>query len=398
MIYLFNPDHDMALANGKTNYMPPESARQMAADLALLPLWYALPRAQVLAAPDCHLADFLNRLQLRLNISASLVGMREVVQSERPVFCPWGWNPSLRRKLEQQGISRRFLPSDAYMETLRRFSHRRFAVELLPKLRTSRFFCGESAYLQTVDECRAFVESRTQSLLKAPLSGSGKGLCWCNGRFTPSVSGWCRRVIASQGGVAGEPVYEKVLDFALEFHSGNGEIRFLGYSIFCTTPNGKYAGNELGSNEEMARRLSSLVPLGELLALQSRLENELQCIARFYNGFLGVDMMVCHFPGHVPEYRIHPCVEVNLRTNMGVVARLLSDNYLVPGAHGIFRISHHPDNRTLLAAHRQLSQQFPLSTRNGKVRSGYLPLVPVTPASQYHAFAVVTPRDVPVLP
>ena len=33
-LYIFNPDHDLALASGDVNYMPPASARQMAADLA----------------------------------------------------------------------------------------------------------------------------------------------------------------------------------------------------------------------------------------------------------------------------------------------------------------------------------------------------------------------------
>ncbi|BDW79475.1 hypothetical protein BFINE_52700 [Bacteroides finegoldii DSM 17565] len=40
-LYLFNPEHDLALASGEINYMPPASARQMATELALLPVWYA---------------------------------------------------------------------------------------------------------------------------------------------------------------------------------------------------------------------------------------------------------------------------------------------------------------------------------------------------------------------
>ena len=40
-LHIFNPDADMALADGKENYIAPASARLMARDLALLPLWYA---------------------------------------------------------------------------------------------------------------------------------------------------------------------------------------------------------------------------------------------------------------------------------------------------------------------------------------------------------------------
>ena len=48
-LYLFNPDSDLALANNETNYIAPVSARRMAQDLALLPVWYADPYNAVLA-------------------------------------------------------------------------------------------------------------------------------------------------------------------------------------------------------------------------------------------------------------------------------------------------------------------------------------------------------------
>lgn len=40
-MYLFNPEHDLALANFSPNYTPPASAALMAAELALLPAWYS---------------------------------------------------------------------------------------------------------------------------------------------------------------------------------------------------------------------------------------------------------------------------------------------------------------------------------------------------------------------
>ena len=42
MIYYFNPDTELALKAGKsTYYIAPAPVRQMAEDLALLPLWLA---------------------------------------------------------------------------------------------------------------------------------------------------------------------------------------------------------------------------------------------------------------------------------------------------------------------------------------------------------------------
>ena len=46
-LYVFNPGHDLALANGSASYMMPDSARRFANDLAFLPAWYA-QRADVL--------------------------------------------------------------------------------------------------------------------------------------------------------------------------------------------------------------------------------------------------------------------------------------------------------------------------------------------------------------
>ena len=40
-LFLFNPDHDMALANFTPYYQPPSEIIRMANDLSVLPLWYA---------------------------------------------------------------------------------------------------------------------------------------------------------------------------------------------------------------------------------------------------------------------------------------------------------------------------------------------------------------------
>ena len=66
-LYIFNPDNDLALANGEANYMPPASAQQMASDLALLPAWYAAPGSAVLA-PSAYNLVFLREMQRLLPI------------------------------------------------------------------------------------------------------------------------------------------------------------------------------------------------------------------------------------------------------------------------------------------------------------------------------------------
>lgn len=42
-LYLFNPEHDMALANFTPYYQPPQEIVRMGEELSYLPLWYACP-------------------------------------------------------------------------------------------------------------------------------------------------------------------------------------------------------------------------------------------------------------------------------------------------------------------------------------------------------------------
>ena len=97
--YIFNPDTDLALADGDENYIPPYSATKMAKDLASLPRWYD-------------------------------------IEDSRAVI-PWGWNPALIKKLKAQGIAPDLLPDKEKMERIRQLSHRSLSVHLQKELLTS---------------------------------------------------------------------------------------------------------------------------------------------------------------------------------------------------------------------------------------------------------------------
>lgn len=392
-LYIFNPEHDLALASGETNYMAPASARQMASELALLPMWYAEEGSAVLA-PSAYNLDYLKRMQELLGLSVYLMTEPELASEAELDIRPWGWDAALRKRLSGLGGSEVLLPSMGQLNAWREYSHRSKAVSLLPELQLNKYFCGESYYLKTPEEWKAFVEGRECCLLKAPLSGSGKGLNWCKGIFTPFISGWCTRVAASQGGVIAEPIYNKVADFAMEFYSdGAGEVTFEGYSLFHTGKSGMYEGNCLLSNEAIRKQLSQYVLSEVLTDLENRLKYRLSVlVGTVYKGYLGVDMMVCRFPeDEKPVFRIHPCVEINLRMNMGVIARFLYDRYVHPGSTGRFMIDYHPSEGEALQEHEQMSATYPLEIREGRVYSGYLPLVPVHRRSRYRAWILVTP-------
>lgn len=395
-LYLFNPEHDLALASGETNYMAPASARRMASELALLPMWYAEEGSAVLA-PSAYNLDYVKKIQELLGLSVDLITEPELAIEQDLDIRPWGWDVALRKRLSVLGVDEVLLPSMGQLNDLREYSHRSKAVALLPELQLNEYFCGESYYLKTPEEWKRFVEGRKECLLKAPLSGSGKGLNWCKGIFTPFISGWCTRVAASQGGVIAEPIYNKVEDFAMEFYSdGAGELTFVGYSLFHTGKSGMYEGNRLLSNEAIRKQLAQYIPLEALMDLENCLKYRLSAlVGTVYKGYLGVDMMICRFPeNEKPVFRIHPCVEINLRMNMGVIARFLHDRYVRPGSTGRFVIDYHPSEGEALQEHERMSATYPLESREGRVYSGYLPLVPVHRRSCYRAWIWVTPDNI----
>jgi hypothetical protein len=150
-----------------------------------------------------------------------------------------------------------------------------------------------------------------------------------------------------------------------------------------------YESNVLLSNEMIERRLTAYVPPEALRELRICLERELSArLSSTYTGYLGTDMMICRF-ADAPEYRIHPCVEINLRMTMGVVARLFYNRYVQPETEGIFSLNHFSSPNQSATEHLCLLKKHPLQVSEGKITAGYLSLVPVTPHSQYIVSALI---------
>lgn len=106
-----------------------------------------------------------------------------------------------------------------------------------------------------------------------------------------------------------------------------------------------------------------------------------------YEGYLGVDMMICRTQNG--GYAIHPCVEINLRMNMGVVARLIYDNYVCDGGQGRYVIEYYAKPGEAWHSHLALQEKHPLYLENGKVKSGYLSLTPVENNTSYQAYILI---------
>src|SRR5690554_7830919 len=128
-MYLFNPEHDLALANFSPNYTPPASAALMAAELALLPVWYSDGNPVVAQGKQHRL--HLEAVRQLLPVTSSLISYDEISKHTHQNIIPWGWNPALRKRLITCGVQEEQLPSSAELLQLRNYSHRHHAVRIL---------------------------------------------------------------------------------------------------------------------------------------------------------------------------------------------------------------------------------------------------------------------------
>ncbi|MGL4518948.1 MAG: hypothetical protein ACRCUJ_04350 [Phocaeicola sp.] len=381
-LWLFNPDHDLALGANELHYIAPAAIRQMEEDLALLPLWYAPAGGAVEIANEQLAHSFVAHLGLKPEAIVAKWGSTLY----NKVY-PWGWNKALTHTLLQRGVSVQLLPTQDELFQIRNLSGRLLAVEVLQEL--GRWATGAtSVALYSMESVAAFVSSHSQVILKAPWSGSGKGLRFATGCFDQPLQGWVKRTLALQQYVVCEPFYQKVVDFAMEFESLNGVVRFVGYSIFETDSKGSYQRSLLESNKMLEERLSLYLPEVAFGDLQQQLELILTAqVAAHYQGYLGVDMMICQEVGG--SYWLHPCVEINLRMNMGVVARLFYDRYVTPGSKGYYGVTYQSAPSALLQQSIADEGAYPLQLVDNRIKSGYFSLTPVTAATHYQAYVVL---------
>ena len=372
-LYIFNPENDMALASGSPFYMAPSSAKKMANDLAVLPAWYADAGSEILVNDSRQVEWLGNGCRLPLAVTGVLS-----VSEDHEEIVTWGWSPALKHRL---GVKK-----EIDVDALRLLSSRMTAVNLLPKLRVEGTV-GESSWLSSLENVSAFSIKHDRVLLKAPWSGSGKGIQPLCGLPDDNLKGWIRRVIATQGGVVAEPFYAKIKDFAMEFKVEGQDVSFVGYSLFETDARGIYKENFLASDVTIENILSEYVSRDLLYAVRENLLRELAgVLGGNYQGYLGVDMMVVRCG---EAYFVHPCIEVNLRMNMGVVSRLLFDRFIVPDAVGRYAIEFFPQRGEALKAHESFMAQYEWVMEGGLLRSGYLPLVPVFEDTNYLIYVAV---------
>ena len=268
-VLIFNPENDMALADGGAGYTAPATIRQMRDELHWMPLWWADEGDKVW--------DGEERLTLH----------------EGDEIRPWGWSPALAHQLRQAGVQDEFLPTADQLESLRQLSHRQTAVEALAQCRADGLLgtrmAGESVLCHSIQEVEEALGQWPEALLKAPWSSSGRGLMRSDNAHWQE---WARNILARQGSVAAERWLNKLADFALEFDcDGQGGVEYQGLSLFYTNPQGAYLGNWVAPEGQKFQWLMQYIDPAWLVEVRRWWEERLTHYA--YKGPVGIDMMLC---------------------------------------------------------------------------------------------------------
>lgn len=360
-LYIFNPEHDYALANNDPHFMAPASACQFADECAsFIPF----------IAADDEMTVF--RPYSKKNEPEGFQNVTRVV--------PWGWDRLVVYQLREAGVPDHLLPSSSHLDRLRQLAHRKQTIPAMDFLRarcTDMELPASPVLLTTEEDIADFVAQHHDVLLKSPYSGNGRGNLYAHGAYSETLRRQTSGVIRRQGSVLGEQMYVVVQDFAMEFRCSQGNTSFAGYSLFNTLHYG-YAGNLLMSDETIEDRLSQWVNVGILQKLKDLLIEYINKeIAIMYDGYLGVDMFVYQKDG---GFYVNPMVEMNLRMTMGMAAHILYERFVHPDATGTMRLVYFPKPVELKAF---VDSQPAMKYENEKWCSGFMPLNTIETTTQY---------------
>ena len=394
MIHYFNPGHETAVLNGSPYYTAPANVVAMQQELAFIPAWYANEEDLVLVESELDI-QFYNYLSNNLGFKPKPISKENLHLYNGMQIALWGISPQaihfveeLNKELELRLQYPEWKDEYAYLNSRQAASNclrslinanpQQISSELLPR------------FYDKLENIEYEVKHSTSRLLaKAPYSSSGRGLLWLpKGELTRTERQILHGILKKQGSVSIETVLDKQMDFAMEFNAnGKGLVEFLGYSMFETNKKGAYLGNYLYSQEDIVKILTEYIDKETLNKTEADIKAVLSDkYSPHYQGCVGVDMLI-YKAGN--EYRLHPCVEINMRSNMGLLALRIQEKYIGDQSKGKFYIDFSAKEGSLYSKHTKMASDYPPLFEANRLIKGYLPLCPVKEQSHYWAYILI---------
>ncbi len=387
-IYLFNPTCEYAIANGNPNWQANRLLQKMESDMAVLPTYFAQSKDIVLVneLPSSQFLESISRLKTDMPnfVLKSEINKNEFSEQAKNKLLPWGWSPAVHKFLQplKASCSEEFQRSPVFnwQTEYRQIYSREFALDILKQLvaELNRESIIAPAHLPKVCRSQSEIEICLQNwgviMVKAPWSSSGRGLQPIT--KTPIHSKVWEKllgIVKEQGSVLVEPLLNKKMDVAFEFEMKKGKVSFVGLSYFSTDKKGQYQGNWLGGMPDFTEpemggfvnsEINTILPV--LMGVLERSK-----LATLYEGFFGIDLLV--YRDENKRLKINPCLEINLRYNMGLLALQL-EKFIIVGKQGVFRTFFQP-GKTFYQFKKEMEKRHPLKISDQKMESGFLALI-----------------------
>ena len=315
-LYIFNPETDILLGiNAERAITLSKHVDEFRRKRLLLPAIYAHPESFLLIDDDSD-PESLPYYDIAHGKRIQFLRKKDLARWDGEII-PWGWNMALANFLMEYGVSVEAIPSAGELKLLRTLSHRGNSIlfhNMLKKILPDDITIVPEELTDVASAVRC-AEKWRGAYFKSPWSSSGRGVFRTGKKLSTSEITRIQSVIKSQGSIMAEYPAVRTLDFASEWILLDGKATFQGFSVFNTSPSGKYISNVLKPQSKLKDHISNFTKKGDIDHILPAQRQAIETIyGNGYCGPVGVDMLVDD------RKVVNPCVEVNLRMTMGHTA------------------------------------------------------------------------------
>jgi len=389
-LFLFNPTNEIAVFNDTVSYTPPAFLRKFERDVAPL-LGFAGDVSDILIADNSY-SEVFRQYWKGLGVELPVIVSKEKIpdlQVDGTLFpVPWGWNRSVHRLLSPlkpyYDPSFTGSPNFEWKEHYRDFFSRDTSVRFMNEVRerTSGHEFISIPYSPDVvtdsSELEEWIgKNAPPYVFKTPYGSSGRGLYPVpDEEFVTRCRVWVDSRLKQQKKLIIEPWLNKKQDLSFQFYiHADGRVDFLGVNFFEAGRQGEFMKEFVGIPLELENRLRSFSFPADWVAQTEEVLTEVLKQNNFhqnYCGPIGIDGIF--FEDASGQIKLHPCIEINFRLNMGYVNLKIKD-ILHPEAKGEWTIRQFKPGEWNRFAAEGL-KAFPPQKLDGKILKGFLPLVP----------------------
>ncbi|TLX76613.1 hypothetical protein E9993_06910 [Labilibacter sediminis] len=384
-IFIFNPTGEMAIANGMVSYMPPKKLRTFEEDLSFLPSFYA-QKGDIIITPQKPDESFLKKWQTLGLPSLKFQTLSECkLNTQYNYLRPWSWNKAIHHKFKEikPHASDLFKQSPNYKWDAdhKDFFSRQTTNKIQKHLRQQNIannpvkIESEAICIHSIQEFDKWMNTQSSAILKMPWSSSGRGIHTIDpANNFPINYPWLRGALKQQGYVTAEPLLNKKFDFSFQLMlEANGEINLSGISYFINDDKGHFTGGHIKWPHRQ-NKTSAFLNNDVLNTAATHLIEAIKTVnpQRFYEGPIGVDAIV--YENKNSDLKIHPCVDINWRYNMGIV-NISLPKFLDDDSIGVWKVGAFESGKWNSFI-EQNEKEKPLILNNSKIISGFVPMTP----------------------